>query len=133
MSLPFAFLKIVGKGVLNAVGGGFVGDVLVDVLPEVAQDVCAWWKKDRTPEQRRGDVEALARAPEAEVRAAVDEIVLELAADRPPEARQALSLYLRQVPDALRQSLRRPADPAGCSLPALRPLEEPDDVLPLLP
>jgi formylglycine-generating enzyme required for sulfatase activity len=133
MSLPFAFLKIVGKGVLNAVGGGFVGDVLVDVLPEVAQDVCAWWKKDRTPEQRRADVEALARAPEAAVRGAVDDIVLELAADRPPETREALSLYLRQVPEALRQSLRRPADPAGCSLPPLRALDEPDDVLPLLP
>ncbi len=133
MNLPFAFMKVVGKGVLNAFGGGFVGDVLVDVLPEVAQDVCAWWRKDRTPEQRRADVEALAQAPAGEVRAAVNEIVLELAADKPAAVREALGLYLAQVPDAVRQSLRRPADPAGVSVPPHLALDEPDDVLPLLP
>lgn len=133
MSLPFALLKVIGKGVLNFVGGGVMGDVLVDVVPEVAQDVCGWWRKERTPEQRRADVEALAQAPAAEVRGAVHDIVLELAADRPAEVRQALSLYLSLVPAAIRQSLRRPADPAGETVPPLLALDEPDDVLPLLP
>jgi formylglycine-generating enzyme required for sulfatase activity len=133
MGLPLALLKVVAKGVLNAVGGGVVGDVVVDVLPEVAQNVCAWWKKERTPEQRRADVEALAQAPAAEVRRAVQEVVAEVAGDRPPAVQNALSIYLSLLPAAVRQSLRRPADPCGVSLPPLLALNEPDDVLPLLP
>jgi formylglycine-generating enzyme required for sulfatase activity len=133
MRLPLALLKVVGKGVLNAVGGGIAGDVVCDVLPEVARDVCAWWKKGRTPEEQRAEVRALAQASPAEVREAVREVVADLAAGRPPEVQKALELYLSQVPGAVRQSLRRPADPAGLSLPVSLALDEPDDVLPLLP
>ena len=106
MSVPVALLKVIGKGVLNAVGGGVVGDVLFDALPEVAHEVWAWWKKDRTPEQQREDVEALAKAPPAEVREAVKEVVAELAADKPAELQFDLERYLTQVPAAIRQSLR---------------------------
>jgi formylglycine-generating enzyme required for sulfatase activity len=133
MPLLLGVLKVVGKGVLNAVGGGIAGDVLVDVLPEVARDVCAWWKKDCSPEERRAEVQALARASAAEVREAVREAVASVAGDRPPEVQRALTAYLAQVPAAVRQSLRRPADPAGVSLPLSLSLVEPDDVLPLLP
>ena len=133
MRLPVALLKVVGKGVLNAVGGGVAGDVLVDVLPDVAREVCAWWKKDRSPDQRRADVEALAGASPAEVRQAIGVVVSEVAGDRPPEVQRALSIYLSLLPGAVRRSLRRPSDPAGVSPPDLLTLDEPDGVLSLLP
>jgi formylglycine-generating enzyme required for sulfatase activity len=133
MRLPIALLKVIGKGILNAVGGGVAGDVAVDVLPDMAREVCAWWKKDRTPEQRRADVEALAQASPAELRQAVGAVVAEVAGDRPPEVQRALSIYLSLLPGAVRRSLRRPSDPAGVNPPPLLALDEPDEVLSLLP
>ncbi len=133
MRLPVALLKVLGKAVLNAVGGGIAGDVLIDVLPDAAQEVWEWWRKARTPEEQREDVEALAQAPTAEAREAVREVVAEIAGDRPKEIQIALSLFLSQVPAAVRQSLRRPADPSGRSLPAHLAPQGPDDVLALLP
>jgi formylglycine-generating enzyme required for sulfatase activity len=133
MNTPFALLKAVARAVLNAVGAGVAGDVVVDLLPEVAQDVWAWWQKERTPEERRAELEALARAPEKEVQEAVGRVVAEVAAGAPPEVQLQLRRYLSEVPTAVRRSLRRPADPAGLTLPYLFSLEGPDDVLPLLP
>ena len=133
MRLPVALLKVLGKAVLNAVGGGMAGDVLLDVLPDAAQEVWEWWRKARTPEEQREDVEALAQAPAAEAREAVREVVAAVAGDRPKEIQIALSLFLSQVPDAVRQSLRRPADPSGRSVPAHLAPQGPDDVLALLP
>src|SRR5262249_23888382 len=103
----------VGKAALNAVGGGVAGDVLCDVLPEVARKVCDWWGAGRSPAERKAEVEALAQAPPAEVHAAVEQAVAAVAADQPPEVRRQLSVYLSLVPAAVRASLRRPADPGG--------------------
>lgn len=133
MGLPVALLKVIGKGALNAVGGGVVGEVVFEALPEVAREVWAWWRKEKTPEQQRQDVEALAQAPAPEVKAAVQQVVGELAGDKPPEVKKSLELYLSQVPVAMRQSLRRPADPGGLSMPLSLVFDEPDQVLPLLP
>jgi formylglycine-generating enzyme required for sulfatase activity len=133
MKSPFALLRAIGRGVLNAVGGGVLGEVVVDLLPDVARDAWDWWKKDRTPEQRRAEIEALAQAPAPEIREQIEETVAAVASDRPPEVQLALSLYLSQVPAAVRQSLRRPSDPSGLSVPPLLALNEPDDLLPLLP
>ncbi len=133
MGLPVALLKVIGKGALNAVGGGVVGEVVFEALPEVARHVWGWWRKDKTPEQQRQDVEELAQAPAPEVKAAVQQVVAELAGDKPPEVKKSLELYLSQVPVAVRQSLRRPADPGGFSLPLSLAFDDPDQVLPLLP
>jgi formylglycine-generating enzyme required for sulfatase activity len=131
MALYLAFLKAVGKAALNAVGGGIAGDVVCDVLPEVAQKVCAWWGAGRKPQERCQEVEALAQAPPAEVRQAVEEVVKEVAADQPAEVKQRLSIYLSLLPGAVRASLRRPADPAGVHVGGA--LADADSVLPLLP
>jgi formylglycine-generating enzyme required for sulfatase activity len=132
MQTPIAILRVVGKALLNAFGGGLAGDVVIDVLPDVAQDLWAWWRKERTPEQQRADLEALARAPDAEVREAAQQVALELAGDRSIEEQIRLSCYLSQLPAAVRRSLRRPED-AGAELPAFLALDKPEDLLPLLP
>jgi formylglycine-generating enzyme required for sulfatase activity len=133
MQTPFAILRVVGKALLNAAGGGIAGDLLIDVIPDVAQDVWAWWRKERTPEQRRADLQALAQAPPAEVQAAVQQVVAEVAGDRPIEEQIRLSRYLSEVPAALRRSLRGVSDAPGDSLPALLSLDGPEDLVPLLP
>jgi formylglycine-generating enzyme required for sulfatase activity/serine/threonine protein kinase len=131
MALYLAFLKAVGKAALNAVGGGIAGDVVCDVLPEVAQKVCEWWAAGRQPPQRRQEIEALAQASPAEVRRAVAQVIAEVAPDRPAEVQQRLSIYLSLLPGAIRASLRRPGDPAGVH--AAGALADADSVLPLLP
>jgi len=133
MGLPVALLKVIGKGALNAVGGGVVGEMVFEALPEMARGIWAWWRKERTPEQQRQEVQALAQAPAPEVRAAVQQVVAEIAGDKPAEVKKSLELFLSQVPAAVRQSLRRPADPAGVSLPLALAFDDPDQVLPLLP
>jgi formylglycine-generating enzyme required for sulfatase activity len=133
MQTPFAILRVVGRALLNAVGGGVAGDVVIDVLPDVAQDVWVWLRKERTPEQHQADLKALAEAAPAEVEAAVQQVVTELAADRPLEEQLVLTRYLSQVPVSIRQSLRRPRDAAGASLAGLLSMETRDDVLSLLP
>jgi formylglycine-generating enzyme required for sulfatase activity len=127
MALHVAFLKAVGKAALNAVGGGFAGDVVCDVLPEVARKVKEWWGAGRSPEERRAEVEALAKASPAEARAAVQLAVAEVARDQPPEVKERLSIYLSLVPGAARASLR-----AGAPGPS-EAYEGPDDILALLP
>jgi formylglycine-generating enzyme required for sulfatase activity len=131
MALYLALLQAAGRAALNAVGGGVAGDVVCDVLPEVARKVCDWWGAGRSPDQRRAEVEALAQAPPAEVRQAVAQVVAEVAADQPPAVRERLSIYLSLMPGAVRASLRRPADPAGVHL--LGTVDDPESVLPMLP
>jgi formylglycine-generating enzyme required for sulfatase activity len=129
MSLHVAFLKAVGKAVLNAAGGGFAGDVLCEVLPEAARKICQWWGADRSPQQRREEIAALAQASPAEVRMAVDQALVAVAADQPAEVKRQLSIYLSLVPAAARASLRRPKEPAH----PLDAFEDPESLLPMLP
>lgn len=133
MQAPNALLKFIGKAALNAVGGGLAGDLVIDVLPEVAKDVWGWWGKKRTPKQRQADVEALVQAPPQEVQLAVAEVVEEVAAEEPIEVKQALAAYLTQVPGAIRRSLRRPADPTGRTVAPDQTARDADGLLPYLP
>jgi serine/threonine protein kinase len=136
MRTPLALLKYIAKALLNAVGGQLLGDAvdfILDVLPEMAHDVQEWWGRDRNAEQRRAEIEALARAHVAQLRQAVSEAVEEAAADEPAPVRQALAGYLTQVPPTIRRALRRPGDPSGTTVPPTLPLHRPEDLLPFLP
>ncbi len=133
MRVSLFLLKLIGKGVGNAFGAGLAGDLLFEALPEVAADVWRWWTTERTPEQRRADLAALAEASPAEVREQVNDIVLELAAERPTVAQQAMALYLSLVPGQVRRSLRRPSDPSGTTVGFEQLPRTSDDLVPLLP
>ncbi len=133
MRVPLLLLKFVAKGVANACGGGIAGDLLFEALPEIAAEVYKWWSAERSPEQRRADLAALAQASAAEVREQVHDIVLELAADQPTVNQQALGLYLSLVPGQVRKSLRRPSDPTGTTVAAEQVPRQADDLVPLLP
>jgi hypothetical protein len=132
MRTPVNLLKFAGKALLNAAGGGFAGDLVVDVLPDVVRDVWGWWAQDRDEGQRRAEVEALAQAPPEEVRQAVLQVIKEIAADQPRPVQKELGTYLLRVPLAIRKQLRRPDDPTGTTVPPDRRLQKPDDLVPLL-
>ena len=133
MRAPYAILKFVARAALNYVGFGIAGDLAVDVLPAIAQDVYEWWHKDRSQDQMREEVQQLASAPAAEIKEQAAEIVKEVAADQPPQVQQALVGYLSQVPGTVRRSLRRPADPTGTTVPPGLSFHKPEDLLPFLP
>jgi serine/threonine protein kinase len=128
-----AFLKFVGKAVLNALPGGFMGDLLIEVLPTVAADVWEWWAKDRSPEQRCADLLDLAAAKPEDVRAAAVEAVKEVTGNGSGEISLKLEYYLCGLPGTLRRSLRRPSDPTGGRVPTGFALGRAEDLLQILP
>ena len=130
---PLILLKFLAKALGNAFGGGIAGDLLVDVLPEVAKDVWEWWSKGRSTEQCRAEIEVVAQAGAEEVRQQAAEIVKEVMPDKPLEVRQAVEMYLNQVPASIRRSLRRSSDPTGTTVPPDLAPRKADDLLRLLP
>lgn len=133
MRTPFILLKFVGKAFLQVSGGGLLSEFATDVLPALADDVMAWWKEDTSEDERRAELEALAQTPQAEIQQAIQQVVREVAADRPPDVQQNVELYLQQLPGSVRRSLRRPEDPTGKTIPAGMRLDKPQDLLALLP
>lgn len=137
MSASFVLFKYVAKAVakagLNAVSGGVGGNFAVEVLPEIARDVWAWWAKDRSEAQRKAEVQSLVQATAAEVQRQVKDVVREVAADVPADKQSQLETYLIEIPAVARRSLMRHDDPRGSTIPAHMPLQKADDLLPFLP
>jgi formylglycine-generating enzyme required for sulfatase activity len=131
--MPSEFLKFLAKAGLNVVSNGIAGDLAVEVLPGVARAVWKWWAPGRTEEERKAEVEQLARLSPEEARAHAEAAVSSL--EPPPDGRvrRALTTYLAQVPDAIRRSQRRPADPSGKTLDIHLSLCRAEDLVPLLP
>jgi molecular chaperone DnaK len=102
-----------------------------DVLFEVASDTLERLRRVQGEGERRAGLEAAAQAPPQQVQQEVAAVVR----DAHPEqaVQERLAAYLTLVPSAVRQSLRRPADPAGLTLPPALSLRRPEDLLPFLP
>src|SRR5262245_14271110 len=130
MHTPFALLRFVARAALNAVSGGMAGDFVFDVLPQMSKDVWGWWGKERTPEERKAELQALASAPATEVHQQIHLITNEVAADQPPEVKARLETYLTQMPGVIHRSLRRKGDPRGVTLPDSLGLHRAEDLMP---
>jgi serine/threonine protein kinase len=112
---------------------------LADVVPlggavyEVAE--YAWQRfNDLSRDEEVAQLaEAIARATPEEAKAQALAVAEEVAGDQPEAVKQRLAAYLAHVPAALRQSLRRPADPSGHTCPPSFRLGKPEDLLQLLP
>jgi hypothetical protein len=122
-------LAVCARGVRALVEAVPFGGVLYDV----AADACERLRELAHDEQIRALVEATAQASPAEVKAEADEVAEEVAGDQPAEVRRKLAVYLAGVPAAIRQSLKRPADPSGRSVPITFSVRKPEDLLQLLP
>src|SRR4051812_47972041 len=114
MASSWLLLKCVGKAVLKAV---IKAIPLGEAVVEIASDAYESWGKESDEQQRRGEVQALAQAPTAEVKERVTRVVDEVAAGQPESVRQAVTNYLTLLPGAIHSSLRRPKDPSGKTVP----------------
>jgi hypothetical protein len=90
-------------------------------------------KAEQREEDRRILLQEMLEASDQQIRQAAEEAAQQAAAGLSAEVQGRLAIYLMQVPVVARQSLRRPDDPSGTSVPAGRSLSRPEDVLPLLP
>jgi hypothetical protein len=134
MSGVLRLLRCVGKAVVKHGLRALTHLVpLGDVLYDVASDALAEYHQESRDAQLRADLEAVAQAPPAQVRRAAEQVVQEIAAGQAAEVQLNLVSYLRQVPPAVRQSLRRPSDPSGTTVPATLSFRRPADLLPFLP
>ncbi|MGL4553873.1 MAG: tetratricopeptide repeat protein [Gemmataceae bacterium] len=133
MSNALMFLRCVGKGMANAVGGGVAGDILFEALPEVAAVAWKWWAGNRSPQQRQADLAAVAAAPPEQIKLEAKELVLEFAGDRTPEQQKALEAYLTLVPGQVRRSMRSPSDPTGTTVALDQVPRNENDLIALLP
>jgi hypothetical protein len=103
-----------------------------EVLYDVAADALDRLRREAGEEPQAVLREAAGAAGE-EVKREAAAVAEEVAAGQPESVRQALAAYLIQVPASTRQSLKRPADPAGRTLPPGLGLDRPEDLLPFLP
>src|SRR5947208_13468310 len=105
------FLRCVGKAVVKHGLRAVAGLVPMGAeLYDIATDAWSEFHKDQREYNLRAEIASLAGASPDEARSAAEQVVQEVAADRPPEEQTALVSYLAQVPATVRQSLRRPAD-----------------------
>lgn len=133
MPKPLMLMRCVGRAAANLFGGGIAGDVLFEILPELAADIWKWWHRDRDPEQRRNDLAAVAIATPAQLQEQIGQIVQEVAGDKPAVQQKALEIYLSLVPGQVRKSLRRPSDPNGITVPFELSPNKAEDLLAILP
>jgi serine/threonine protein kinase len=118
--------RVLVKYAGNFLGAGIAGDAIVDIWK-------LWDGRSQDPQEKREEVERLAALSTTEVRQQVAEVVSQVAADNPEPVRQAVAAYLTQLPNAIRQSQRRPQDPSGRSVSALLSLRRPEDLRVILP
>ncbi len=128
------FMRCVGRAVVKN-GGKALASVVPfgEVLFEIATDAYQDYRKDHGEADLRADLQGVAQASSAQLRQATEQVVALVAADQPPAIRQALTTYLNQIPAAIHQSLRRPSDPGGLTVPSARSLRKPEDLLTFLP
>ena len=116
MQTPLALLRFIAKAVGNAFGAGIAGDLLVEVLPEVAKDIWDWWGSDRDSDQRRTDIEAIIQANFEEIERNVSHIVREEVPQLSSAQQEEVAAYLMLVPASICRSFRRQSDPGGMSV-----------------
>src|SRR5262249_50225753 len=104
-----------------------------DALYEIAAEALKRLRERQNEEEQRLALQEAAQAAIEEVKAEAAAVVAHVAGDQPPQVQQALTAYLVQVPAAVRQSLKRPADPTGTTVPLGFCLQRPEQLVPLLP
>src|SRR5262245_21518439 len=124
MKLMFSFFRCIGEAIVAKGLRGLLGEVpLVDTLLDVARDA---WKRFRERPQARETIQEMAQATAEEIKVAVAAAVQEATADQPAAVRENMTLYLEQLPGAVRRSLRRPSDPSGRTVPPQVALDRPE-------
>lgn len=128
MSKALIVLKCVSKGVLNAISGGVLGEVL-----GVANNIWDELEKQANEKERLEDLQRLAQASAEEMRGSVEEVVREVAHDQTDQIKRQLEAYLLTVQAQVRRTFRSPSDPTGTTIPVGVTIRSAGDLAPLLP
>ena len=124
---------VCGRGLKGLLGLIPFGEVVYDI----AEDALHYWRQSETEEQMRASLQESVQAGSEEVKAealqAVAEISAALLQPLPAAQKQTLTAYLIQMPALARQTLKRPDDLTGTTVPASLSLRQPEEMLPLLP
>ncbi len=134
----FAYLKIVAKA-LGKVGvrGLFHGAVPgAGFVFELAEEIVRQYRehhRQQAVERMRADLEQVLQAQLQQVREAARQVVQEVLAHLSPEERRKIEQYLTQLPMYARQSLKRPEDPRGRTVPREVNLNNATEVAMILP
>ncbi|MFO0881379.1 MAG: protein kinase [Gemmataceae bacterium] len=101
---------------------------------DVAEGAYRKYRQRCAEAQQRAEILQLAQISIDEARSLAAQAVQQVVPpESPPEESSRLALYLSAVPDAVRQSLKRPEDPTGATVPPAFVLHSGDDVVKLLP
>ncbi len=126
MRMPVTLMMAIGKAALNVAGVGLVGDAA-----EIGKAAWECWKK--SPEERLDELEAVVRADDEAIQVGAEQVAAVLAPGEPEPVRMRLATFLKQVPNRIRQSQRRPADSTGRSIRPGFVVSRPEDLIPFVP
>jgi hypothetical protein len=101
------FMRCVGRAVVRNGGRALASLVpLGEGIFEIARDAHEDYRRDRSEDELRADLESLARATPAEVRRTAEQAAAQVAEAQTPEIRLALVSYLDQMPEALTERVQ---------------------------
>jgi molecular chaperone DnaK len=104
-----------------------------DLIYDISADVWGRYQAARREQQLLEDLQEVLQADPAITQTEARQIARQVAAGQPEEEILKLEAYLTQVPGVARQSLRRPQDPSGKTVPATLNLQDPLQLAALLP
>ncbi len=114
------------RGLMSMVPGGAFAVA-------VAGGALAKYKQRKRHAELLVEIEKMSVTNAAEANKAADETVEAVIPEANADEKAAMAGYLANIPAAVNQSLRRPSDPSGKTVPSAFALTTPDDVLRLLP
>jgi formylglycine-generating enzyme required for sulfatase activity/tRNA A-37 threonylcarbamoyl transferase component Bud32 len=128
------FLRCVGEALVAQGMRGLLG---LAPFGEQIYDVAAYaierYRLARREQQVAADVQEVVQADMAQIRAQSHRIAQDVGAGRSEDEVRQIEAYLTQIPGVARQSLRRPQDPSGTTVPASLNLADPIQLAGLLP
>jgi hypothetical protein len=128
------FLRCVGEAVVAQGMRGLMGLVpFGEQVYDVAANAIERYRQARREQQMAGDLQQVVQADAAQVAHNAQQIAREVAAGQSEDQIRLIEAYLTQIPGVARQSLRRPQDPTGTTVPATLNLHDPIQLANLLP
>lgn len=124
------FFRCVGLAVVTKGMRALLGEIpFAGVIVDVVEDAWTRMRRENLCEQ----LQAVAESGAVEVYTEAEAVANQFGPELSPVARQALTDYLRQIPAAVRRTLRRPSDPSGTTVPiGFRPATA-RELIPYLP
>jgi eukaryotic-like serine/threonine-protein kinase len=130
----FGLFECVAEAVKNK---GFKG--LCDLIPggayliDIASDIYQKYRERKKASELRDELARIARMSAIEAKRIAAQVAKEVAKEAKSDDQFALELYLSQIPDAVRASMKRANDPSGKSVPPDFALDSPQDLAKILP